>query len=152
MSDDESPGPPRRKVLPHVPPDFVPAGTSFFLKLCASPRGSKVFTSDHVWLQVKNAAENYHDRGRWHVGLLLAMPDHLHLMVSFPVNERMTRVVASWKHYLARTARIPWQRDFFDHRPRTLAQSRETEIYIRDNPVRAGLVTHPHDWPYAWPR
>ncbi len=156
MSDDltsaDPSDPPRRKILPHTPPDFVPAGTSFFLTLCARPRGALVFTQDSVWLQVKDAAEHYHNCGRWHVTLLLAMPDHLHLMVSFPVHERMSRVIASWKHYLAGVAGIPWQRDFFDHRPRTSAQLREAEIYIRDNPVRAGLVCDPSDWRYVWPR
>jgi putative transposase len=143
---------PRRKPLGHTPPDFVPSGVIFFLTLCARPRGATIFTTDAIWAQLVHSADFYQQRGRWNVRLLLAMPDHLHLLVLFPPHERMETVVAAWKHYLTRQQKIPWQRDFFDHRPRTLAQLEEKEIYIRENPVRAGLIAPSAPWPYLWPR
>ena len=45
-----------------------------------------------------------------------------------------------------------WQRDWFDHWSRGPEQDERIKRYIRDNAVKAGLVTNPHDWPYWWQR
>jgi putative transposase len=110
-----------------------------------------IFTTDTTWRMLVEAADFYQQRGRWHVSLLLAMLDHLHMLAAFPAQERMAQVVAAWKHYLARVAKVPWQRDFFDHRPRNRSEREERESYIRQNPVRAELVAEAAAWPYRWP-
>ena len=72
------------------------------------------------------------------------------MLVSFPSAKPMARVIAEWKKFIARTIGIRWQRDFFDHRLRKEENFRAKEDYIRMNPVRAGLVSKPEDWPYVW--
>ena len=52
----------------------------------------------------------------------------------------------------ARNAGIVWQSGFFDHRLRGDESRNEKISYIRQNPVRKGLVTEPEAWPHAWPR
>jgi hypothetical protein len=42
-----------------------------------------------------------------------------------------------------------WQRGFFDHILRSEESYRQKWNYVRDNPVRAGLVANANDWPYA---
>ena len=46
---------------------------------------------------------------------------------------------------------IPWQRDFFDHRLRHEESFflKKKATYIRLNPVRAGLVAIPEEWPHV---
>jgi putative transposase len=78
------------------------------------------------------------------------MPDHMHLLASFPQEESMHRVVAAWKHYITGQASVKWQRDFFDHRLRSDESFDEKAAYIRKNPVRAKLVAHESDWPCIW--
>jgi len=78
------------------------------------------------------------------------MPDHLHALISFPGNETMETVMRAWKHYLAKEHDLRWQRDFFDHRIRQDESHEEKAAYIRNNPVRAGLVKTPAEWPYVW--
>ena len=56
----------------------------------------------------------------------------------------------AWRHYLAKEQGIRWQRDFFDHRIRRDESHEEKAAYIRNNPVRGGLVKAPEDWPYVW--
>ncbi len=80
------------------------------------------------------------------------MPDHMHLLASFPRDESMTRVITAWKHYIAHQVAVTWQRDFFDHRLRTDESSDEKAAYIRRNPVRAKLVATESEWPSVWPR
>ena len=47
------------------------------------------------------------------------------------------------------TARPIWQRGFFDHLLRSVDSYGQKWNYVRENPVRAGLVAKPEDWPYA---
>jgi putative transposase len=42
-----------------------------------------------------------------------------------------------------------WQRVFFDHLLRSAESYRQKWNYVRQNPVGAGLVAKPEDWPYA---
>ncbi len=42
-----------------------------------------------------------------------------------------------------------WQGRFFDHAVRTAKEYHETVEYIHGNPVKAGLVTRPEDWPWS---
>jgi putative transposase len=41
-----------------------------------------------------------------------------------------------------------WQREWFDHWSRSPDEDSRIEEYIRRNPVKAGLVSSPADWPY----
>jgi len=79
------------------------------------------------------------------------MPDHLHFLVSFPDNGlRMRTIVSKWKEWTAKSLAIRWQRDFFEHRLRRDESARQKADYILFNPVRAGLVSNPEDWPFVF--
>ena len=41
-----------------------------------------------------------------------------------------------------------WQPGFFDHVLRSTEGYSEKWNYVRENPVRAGLVDHATNWPY----
>ncbi len=62
----------------------------------------------------------------------------------------MRHEVAQLKKWWARELGIQWQRDFFDHRLRSEAEFEAKAHYVRMNPVRAGLVSRPEEWPHAW--
>ena len=76
------------------------------------------------------------------------MPDHVHFLMKFSPDMGLRKTVENWKRYTARHAGIRWQRDFFDHRLRNNESFQAKALYIRFNPVRAGLVTNPEDWNY----
>ena len=78
------------------------------------------------------------------------MPDHVHGLFRFPIDENMQTVVSAWKRMTSRRYGVRWQRDFFDHRIRNEEEHMEKEDYISMNPVRKGLVEEPLQWPYAW--
>ena len=42
-----------------------------------------------------------------------------------------------------------WQKTFFDHLLRSSESYSEKWNYVRENPVRAGLVANAEDWPYV---
>ncbi len=78
------------------------------------------------------------------------MPDHVHGLVSFPAHESLATVVGDWKRFTARSGKIEWQDNFFDHRLRSHEQLDEKAHYIRENPVRAGLVRTANEWLWVW--
>ena len=96
------------------------------------------------------------------VGRYVIMPDHIHLFVcglnDFELGRWMGMLKQCLEKALGATAsptgrrlqkRPIWQRRFFDHVLRTEESYSQKWNYVRDNPVRAGLVTEPDDWPYA---
>lgn len=98
------------------------------------------------------SAEFYHERQRWWLKLFLLMPDHLHALMTVPKGESLPEIVRMWKAYQAKKHGINWQAGFFDHRLRAGESEQEKTDYILMNPVRAGLVANPEDWPYYGPK
>jgi putative transposase len=140
----------RRKHLPHDPPDWLdPTHEAFFITINCQPRGANQLASDAAWQALVETIEFREQRGDWKWRLVLAMPDHLHGIATFPNSFFMKQSIASWKRWLAKSHRIQWQRDFFDHRLRSGESAADKANYIRMNPVRAGLCTNPEDWPYV---
>jgi REP element-mobilizing transposase RayT len=81
------------------------------------------------------------------VGRYVIMPDHIHLFASFgPESIPVSMWMKSLKNAISkilRNADFPephWQRGFFDHVIRSQESYDEKWLYVRDNPVRAGLV------------
>ena len=83
--------------------------------------------------------------------VVLLMPDHLHLVVTPHLGRGITELVRSWKRHLARAYRVPFQRNFFEHRIRSHENFQAHCLYVWLNPVRAGLVNRPEDWPWVYP-
>jgi REP element-mobilizing transposase RayT len=84
------------------------------------------------------------------------MPDHLHVLLS--PSERsgsLMQIMRAFKSYTTRMAwsfgrsGSLWARSFYDRAIRDEQDIRTTCEYILGNPVRAGLVEEPDDYPYA---
>jgi putative transposase len=95
-------------------------------------------------------ARRYHNAQKWHMKVLLLMPDHLHMLVGIPGYANLSSLVRDFKRITTKIARIRWQRNFFDHRLRHEGSEAEKFEYIRQNPVRAGLATVAREWPYVF--
>ena len=79
------------------------------------------------------------------------MLDHLHALLSFPASDKPLRLVISkWKEWTAKQLAIEWQQDFFEHRWRREESRRAKAEYILADPVRAGLVARPEEWPFVY--
>jgi putative transposase len=141
---------PQRRILGHTSPSGIPDTPVYFVTICGKVRGQDQFCQSQVAGKIFESVAFYHERKRWWMHLMLLMPDHIHCVVRFPVTESMSAVIRAWKHYLATQRGISWQRDFFDHRLRTRESYDEKASYIRQNPVRAGLVKTAVEWPYIW--
>ncbi len=141
---------PQRSKLPHGAPAWVATGSIYFITICCQPRGLDQLCNQQVAECVFEAIDFRNTEGQWYVELLLLMPDHLHALISFPADREITKVLSSFKEITAKKAGICWQRDFFDHRLRVQESFEEKAGYIRENPVRSGLVTKKELWPWKW--
>ncbi|MBF0291936.1 MAG: transposase [Nitrospinae bacterium] len=84
------------------------------------------------------------------------MPNHVHALFTPCVGHAMFSILQSWKSFTAKEAKKElglegkfWQPEYFD---RTIRNQRHFAIaheYIENNPVKAGLVAKPHDWPWS---
>jgi REP element-mobilizing transposase RayT len=140
---------PQRRWLYHLAPPWVGDAT-YFITICCRERGRDQLCTPDVAAPLMTAMHHYREIQRWFVFLWLLMPDHVHGLIACPREERLVNVVAAWKRHTARHAGILWQKGFFDHRLRHDESFEEKAFYIRMNPVRAGLVAKPEDWPHVW--
>jgi hypothetical protein len=81
---------------------------------------------------------------------MVLMHDHLHALIQVPERLKLSRVIASWKSYLAKNLGIRWHHGFFDHRIRRSKSLNEKWNYVVMNPVRAGFVKNTEEWSYRW--
>ena len=143
---------PQRSRPAHPP--VVPRGNRsiiVFVTVCTDARKPILAqASVHSWLRQVWAGAT-----AWSVGRYILMPDHVHFfcapaMAEYPSLKKWT---AYWKSIAA--ARWPhpedgkvWERDCWDTQLRRDESYAEKWAYVRNNPVRAGLVAAPDDWPF----
>lgn len=84
------------------------------------------------------------------------MPDHVHLLVLAPVGADVMAFMRRFKQasgfacsrLLGINGRF-WQRSYYDHVLRRDEDFESVRRYMRENPVRAGLVEVAEDHPYS---
>ena len=75
------------------------------------------------------------------------MPDHVHLFVSGGPKFNLGLRMRGLKRAIISQSGI-WQPGFFDHILRNDESYCQKWNYVRQNPVRAGLVGEAEAWPY----
>ena len=71
----------------------------------------------------------------------------------FPVVDILQCLKSATAHRINKLLQISgpvWQEESFDHVLRSDESLKEKCEYIRQNPVRKGLVMHPKDYPWLW--
>ncbi len=88
------------------------------------------------------------------------MPNHVHTLIEMHDGHRLDRIVHAWKSFAAKQANqylkrsgAFWAPEYFDRYMRDDAHLAATQIYIEQNPVKAGLCPEASDWRFssAWP-
>ena len=123
------------------------AGCGFrFLEVAAV---AQLVMDAFVWLES--------NRG-WIVHALTVMPNHVHALMRNErgANHRLNEHLGVLKGYTAREANRVlnrqgafWMDENFDHWCRSEVERTGYVEYIRQNPVKAGFVARPEDWPWT---
>ena len=143
-----------RRNLPHMQKDDRPHFVTFI-------------THDR-WVLPKHARDivlrscAHLDGTRMQLHAAVVMPDHVHLIFT-PLRKpdtsmfRFAEILNSIKGYSAHAVNKAlgrrgsvWLDESFDHALRSEEKLEEKIEYLRQNPVRRGLVTRPEDYPWLW--
>ncbi len=94
-------------------------------------------------------------RGLYRMLAYVVMSNHVHVLIETvePV-QKITRLPKGYtarcaNRLLGRTGQAFWQDESFDHWVRNSAELETIIHYIENNPVKAGLVHNPGDWPWS---
>ena len=143
-----------RRKMPH----YQKAGRSVFITFCKGNR-------DPFSPQARDVVLRHclHDHGkRYELHTAVVMPDHVHLLLMPLRDEKgwpygLPAILKALKGASARSINVllassgpVWQEESFDHVPRSQESFDEKLEYIRQNPVRRGLVTRPEEYPWLW--
>jgi REP element-mobilizing transposase RayT len=128
----------------------------YFLTICVTGRRKILDRAPvaEILVAAWRAAPSIHG---WVVGRYVIMPDHVHFFATpQPQAKSLGGLVGDWKKWTARQitgrglAVAPvWQAEFFDHLLRSADSYAEKWGYVRENPVRAGLVSSAEAWSFA---
>jgi REP element-mobilizing transposase RayT len=104
---------------------------------------------------VMEAIQYRQDQGEYDLHNYVVMANHVHLLITPRVN--VSRLMHSLKRFTARegnrmlglTGQIFWQHESYDRLVRTAEEFRKVARYIEMNPVNAGLVASPCEFPWS---
>ena len=96
-----------------------------------------------------------YDGERYRLAGWVVMPNHVHVVVA-PWEITLGALLKAWRgasahasnQILGRTGTL-WQREYWDRYTRDEAHFRKIQHYIEWNPVKAGLVKLPQEWPFS---
>lgn len=76
------------------------------------------------------------------------MPDHVHVLMHVPEPETISAIMNVWKSGVVSNIGVPklWQKRFH---VRLVEEPEAARLYIHQNPVRAGLVDCPENYPWS---
>jgi putative transposase len=142
----------RKRRLRRLDLVFVRASI-YFVTACTESRRN-ILAKPSIHETLLRFGKEGPSHGAW-IGAYVIMPDHLHLFIATD-DEKIA--ISAWmkslKNSISKTLRANgiapphWQKTFFDHLLRNSESYSEKWNYVRDNPMRAGLVIRAEDWPY----
>jgi REP-associated tyrosine transposase len=143
-----------RRMLPH----HQKAGRALFVTFCKLT--PTPFTSDARDAILQHCLNDSGKRYQLHAAIV--MPDHVHLLLTPLRDEKgwpygLPAILKLIKGASARSVNKllgsngpVWQEESFDHVLRSQESLEEKLEYIRQNPVRRGLVKRPEDYRWLW--
>lgn len=143
-----------RRRLPHL----QKADADLFITFCAASPLPLPGTARDLVLQ--HCLRDHQKRICLHAAVV--MPDHVHLLLMplrdrdgwpIPLVELMQCLKGATAHRINRLLHRQgpvWEEESFDHVLRSDESLKEKCEYIRQNPVKAGLVPRPEDYRWLW--
>jgi len=105
---------------------------------------------------IKGAIKFREEGGVWRMIEYVIMPNHLHLFFEIKSGS-LKDIISGFKRKTSTEIRKKvgfegehlWHREWFDHWSRSGEQDDRIRKYIRNNPVKAGMVKICNDWPFG---
>lgn len=145
-------------IIEQIRKNELPASKRFLLfdrELDRAAFGASFLADPALARIVVRALMEAQQRGMCELHSWVVIPNHVHVLLA-PRSE--LRKVTKWikgvtafriNKMLKRSGRRLWQEESFDHWIRSSAQFERVRSYIETNPVKAGLVASPAEWPWS---
>jgi len=129
--------------------------TTYFITICAHMQRN-LFQRDQVAELMVGTFFKYRDAKEFELHEYVVMPNHVHLLLSLNSRQQLGRVIqlikGGFSHSLGKngiTFNAVWQQRYYARRVRDTEEFAEFSRYIRQNPVRKGLVAIAEEYPYS---
>lgn len=141
----------KRRNLPH----WELKGSTYFITACVDSSMAKPFLEAKVAQVLVEAIQNEHEQ-MYLLYAYVVMPDHFHMLIK-PVSEnslgKILHKVKGSSAYrinklLGRNGKF-WQAENYDHLIRNALSFREKWEYIKENPVKAHLISTAEEYPFS---
>ena len=127
----------------------------YFITTCTFHRRA-ILASREVAVILIDEWRNAHNRHGWAIGRYVIMPDHVHFFCSAELGTKaLPTFMQRWKEWTSKRmmrelklSGTVWQEEFFDHVLRSSESYSQKWDYVKENPVRAGLVKRSDEWPW----
>ncbi|RKX70613.1 hypothetical protein DRP53_04425 [candidate division WOR-3 bacterium] len=135
---------------------FSQKNAFYFITTCCYKK-QKIFTERENVEFLDEALQWLQGNGYIDLYFYIAMPDHVHLVFQLTGDKDLSQLMKSLKQYTGRRIRSRmgsdlriWQAQYYEHRIRKGEDLKEIMRYCWYNPVRAGIVADPRDYPFWW--
>jgi len=133
-----------------------PETTRTFFVTSSTWERRSLFRSARMARGFLDVVYSYRKEGRYALHEFVAMPDHFHLLISVPPRMRLEKAVQLIKGGFSYRAAKDlgfhgevWQRGFSDEYVAEAEAYEAHQQYVHRNPVEAGLVREPEEYPYS---
>ncbi len=140
----------------HANPHLTTAGARTFFVTSSTAGKRNLLQSDRSARLFIRVLYDYRAQGKFRLHEFVVMPDHFHLLLTIDSGMTIERAVQFIKGGFAFRAakefglRCPvWQKGFSDYRVLNAQAFDRMRDYIRDNPLRRGLVAEPGQFAYS---
>jgi putative transposase len=141
-----------------VPPESLTAGQAFVWldrQLDNATRGPMFLKQPEIARIVVASINKGVELGHYEIGAYVAMANHVHLLIrpgiapAHLLKSLEGATAREANRLLGRTGEPFWQKESYDHWVRDHAEFLRIRAYIEANPVKAGLVSRPEDFPWS---
>jgi putative transposase len=136
-------------------PRSRPDGSTYFINAQTYQR-KRLLQSERSARLLLSTLYHYRKAGKYLLHEFVVMPNHFHVLITPAPRVTLERALQLIKGRFSFEAgkrfgmQIEiWQRGFYDHRVRNLAEYFQYRTYIHANPVKAGLCSEPSEYRYG---
>jgi putative transposase len=137
------------------PRDHTSFGSNTYFVTSGTAGKRFLFQADRMAALFLDTMFRYRQQGKFLLHEFVVMPDHFHVLLT-PAGISLERTVQlikggfSYRVKKERGSNIEvWSRGYVDHRIRDENDYQQHVEYIRQNPVEAGIVSSPEEYPYS---
>jgi REP element-mobilizing transposase RayT len=114
------------------------------------------FLRDSRVAEIVQNALLYYDGVHYRLIRWCVMPNHVHVLIEMNGEWSLSSIMKGWKSFTAHEANKLlgrkgkfWMQEYFDRYIRNERHFQNVVQYIDNNPVKAGLVSSPEEWPWS---